>query len=101
MPDSAARFKTITKNDCDIRTDHCRIDVLATQMLGRLGDPTKKRAYVFTHRPLRSDRLVAHLLLFIFCFLFHLSPSRALTAVDRISLPARSSNYLNFTLVPN
>ena len=68
MPDSAARFKTISQNDGDIRTDHSRIDVLATQILGRLGDPTKKRAYVFTHRPLRSDRLVAHLLLFIFCF---------------------------------
>lgn len=46
MPDSAARFKTIIKNDGDIRTDHCRIDVLATQILGRLGDRSKKRAYV-------------------------------------------------------
>ncbi len=68
MPESAARFKTISKNDRDIRTDHCRIDVLVTQILGRLGDRSKKRAYVFTHRPLRSDHLVAHLLLFIFYF---------------------------------
>ncbi len=100
MPDSAARFKTIAKNDCDIRTDHSRIDVLATQILGRLGDRSKKRAYVFTHRPLRSERWVAQLLLSIFCFLFHLGPSRTLTAADWICRPARSSNYLNFTRVP-
>jgi len=70
MPDSGARFKTISKNDCDIRTDHCRIDVLATQILGRLGDRSKKRAYVFTHRPLRSDRWVAHLFIVHFLFFY-------------------------------
>ncbi len=48
MPDSAVRFKTIAKNDCDIRADHSRIDVLVTQILGGLGDRSKKRAYVFT-----------------------------------------------------
>ena len=83
MPDSAARFKTSTKNDGDIRTDHSRIDVLATQILGRLGDRSKKRAYVFTHRPLRSDRWVAQLLLFIFCFFI---PPWSFTDVDRRGL---------------
>ena len=43
MPGSAAPCKTITTDDCDIRIDHSRIDILTTRTLGRLGDPSKKK----------------------------------------------------------
>lgn len=43
MPGSAAPCKTITTDDCDIRIDHSRIDILTARTLGRLGDPSKKK----------------------------------------------------------